>query len=37
MTFAIDLSEGNLSSTIERNTKDKILIIILQSMKNDLH
>ena len=33
MTFAIDLSDGNLNRTIKRNTKDKSLIIILQSIK----
>ena len=33
MTFAIDLSDGNLNHTIKRNTNDKTLIIILQSIK----
>ena len=33
MTFAIDLSDGNLNCTIKRNTNDKTLIIILQSIK----
>ena len=33
MTLAIDLSDGNLDRTIKRNTSDKTLIIILQSIK----
>ena len=33
MTFAIDLPYGNLNRTIKRNTSDKTLIIILQSIK----
>ena len=33
MTFAIDLSDGNLNRTIKRDTNDKTLIIILQSIK----
>ena len=33
MTLAIDLSDGNLNRTIKRNTNDKTLIIILQSIK----
>ena len=34
MTFAIDLSDGNVNLTIKRNTTDKALIIILQSIKS---
>ena len=33
MTLAIDLSDGNLNRTMKRNTNDKTLIIILQSIK----
>ena len=33
MTFAIDLSDGNLNRTIKKKTNDKTLIIILQSIK----
>ena len=33
MTFAIDSFKGNLNCTIKRNTNDKTLIIILQSVK----
>ena len=33
MTFAIDLSDGNLNRTIKRNIRDKTLLIILQSVK----
>ena len=36
MTFAINLFDANLNRTIKRNTNDKTLIIILQSLKNDL-
>ena len=33
MTFAIDLSDGNLNCTIKRNTNDKALIMNLQSIE----
>ena len=33
MTFAIDLSDVNLSCTIKKNTNDKALTMNLQSIK----
>ena len=36
MTFAIDLSDGNLNHTVKRNTSDKTLITILQIIKKRL-
>ena len=33
MTFAIDLSDGNLNCTIKRNTNDEALIMNLQSIE----
>ena len=33
MALSIDLPDGNLNHTIKRNTSDKTLIIILESIK----